>query len=389
MSASHQSLPGPTEIVIKLKNNFRVAAKTWGSSSSATKVLALHGWMDNSGTHDSIAPHLAIAGMHVVAIDFIGHGRSQHVPPETEPYFINYVLQVIDTATALGWESFHIFAHSMGAGVASLVASIAPELVRSMVLFDALGPISSKVSSAKQLEDAMRDRKQYLNRVPKLYPSLDACIAKLRENNTDIAAHTARAIVSRGTIQVEGGYQFCHDPRLLAKSMTVFRESDVLDYLQRIRCPVLVIWAQDTIDRYKMNPNMKNPAPSVIVGAVSEASTAFALSSNSVSPVPPSSSSPALGEPSIVAAGTEISSPSNPPPSDTTAQRPEVENPRNVPKPSSAALGHMAITMDRRMAEIQHLTKVVVSGSHHVHSDNPEIVLPHVLPFLLPQRAKL
>jgi pimeloyl-ACP methyl ester carboxylesterase len=392
MSTNDQAMPSPTEIVIKLKNGLRVAGKSWGNPSCPTKVMALHGWMDNSGTHDSVAPHLAKAGMNVVAIDFIGHGRSQHVPPETEPFFLNYVLQVIDTAYALGWESFHIFAHSMGAGVASLVASVAPEMVRSMVLFDALGPISSKVSSAKQLEDAIRDRRQYLNRAIKLYPSLEACISKLRENNTDIAEHTARAIVSRGTIQVEGGYQFCHDPRLLAKSMTVFREPDVLDYLQRIRCPVLVIWAQETIDRYKMNPNIKSPLSPALAGVLGQAApSASPKGSSNSSSLPLPSSAPVI-DPTLTVAGPEISVPCQPPPVDTTSQRPEIENPRNAPKPASSsapALGFMAVTMDCRMAEIQHLTKVVVPGSHHVHSDNPEVVLPYVIPFLLPQKAKL
>lgn len=413
------------EIIIVLKNGLRVAGKSWGDPTSPQKAMALHGWMDNAGSFDTLGPYLGGAGLYVVSIDFIGHGRSQHVPPETEPYFMNYVLQVIDVAHALGWESFNLIAHSMGAAVATLVASVAPEMVRSMVLFDALGPISSRVSSAKQLEDAIRDRRIFLNRKPKIYPSVSDAIKKLRENNPDIAESSAKNIVTRGTHQVEGGVQFCHDPRLLAKSMTVFREADVLDYLTRIRCPVLLLWAQGTVDRYKFNTPILSSNSSSQTTATSSSTPSSPSSSSSSSPSalgaraydhPDArsdfSSSEADSTPSHPSSNTpEHVAPSLPlPRHDTTEQRPEVENPKNSfnassdlppssspsspsdstpPASDSSYMGLMAQLFDRRMAEIQFLTKVVLPGTHHVHSDSPLTVLPHVLPFLLPTKAKL
>lgn len=405
------------EIVIVLKNGLRVAAKTWGSTTSSVRVLALHGWMDNASSFDTVAPYLGGAGMYVVAIDFIGHGRSQHVPPETEPYFMNYVLQVIDVAYALGWESLHLFAHSMGAAVATLVASVAPEMVRSMVLFDALGPISSKVSSAKQLEDAIRDRRIYLNRKPKLYSTVPEAIKKLRENNPEIAEHTAKNIVTRGTNQVEGGFVFCHDPRLLAKSMTVFRENDVLDFLQRIRCPILLLWAQGTVDRYKFSSAYPSSPSSPSPSSSSSSSSSHSHSSHSSSARSPNNASsvhskayahpdadplPPPFKPSSHSLPEQFQS-ANIPIQDTTAQRPEVDPPSDPSSSYSSSssssdssspvdsspMGQLASTFDRRMAEIQFLTKVVVPGTHHVHSDSPLTVLPYVLPFLLPAKAKL
>lgn len=431
----YKACKNPKEIIIVLKNGLRVAAKSWGDASSPQKAMALHGWMDNAGSFDTLGPYLGGAGLYVVSIDFIGHGRSQHVPPETEPYFMNYVLQVIDVAHALGWESFNLIAHSMGAAVATLVASVAPEMVRSMVLFDALGPISSRVSSAKQLEDAIRDRRIFLNRKPKIYPSVSDAIHKLRENNPDIAEASAKNIVTRGTHQVEGGVQFCHDPRLLAKSMTVFREPDVLDYLTRIRCPVLLLWAQGTVDRYKFNTPVlsSSSAPQPSLSSSQVTSSPSSPSSSSPSPIGaraydhPDARSDFSSNPSDSSSNDKDSSsssnlssrpeqvtPSLPlPRHDTTEQRPEVENPKNSfnassdatsssssSSPSSSAdssasasdgtyMGLMAQLFDRRMAEIQFLTKVVLPGTHHVHSDSPLTVLPHVLPFLLPTKAKL
>jgi pimeloyl-ACP methyl ester carboxylesterase len=79
--------------------------------------------------------------MEIVAIDFIGHGKSAHLPRECDPSAMYYVTQVLDVAQALGWPSFHLLAHSMGAAVASMVAGTVPSVVESAVLVEALGTL--------------------------------------------------------------------------------------------------------------------------------------------------------------------------------------------------------------------------------------------------------
>ena len=45
--------------------------------------IALHGWMDNSGSLDGVAKLLAEAGYRVISLDLPGHGFSSHYPPGT------------------------------------------------------------------------------------------------------------------------------------------------------------------------------------------------------------------------------------------------------------------------------------------------------------------
>ncbi|KAL2717366.1 putative serine hydrolase isoform X2 [Vespula squamosa] len=52
--------------------------KLWGSRDKQP-ILAIHGWQDNAGSFDSLAPLLS-SNLPVLSIDLPGHGYSSHVP---------------------------------------------------------------------------------------------------------------------------------------------------------------------------------------------------------------------------------------------------------------------------------------------------------------------
>lgn len=191
---SSTKTPKCREIDIKLSNGLKVGAKSWGSLDSETKVLCLHGWLDNAGTWDALAPLLASENIHLVCIDFVGHGKSDHCPPQIDPFYLIYADQVIDTIHALGWGSVNIMAHSMGAGVATLVAGAAPHLVKNLILVEGLGPFSSIAPAVVQLEQYYIERRKYLSRLPKTYPSIEDCVRRLQINNPSLSEKTGMSI---------------------------------------------------------------------------------------------------------------------------------------------------------------------------------------------------
>src|SRR3546814_14161801 len=65
----------------------------------------------------------------LAAPDLPGHGRSAHLPPGADYSFAGALHSVLDVADALGWERFALLGHSMGAGIASLLAAGAPRRV--------------------------------------------------------------------------------------------------------------------------------------------------------------------------------------------------------------------------------------------------------------------
>jgi len=57
---------------LALFDGIKIAYQEWGSQISTRKILALHGWLDNSNSFCFLGPYLADRGYHVVAIDQAG-----------------------------------------------------------------------------------------------------------------------------------------------------------------------------------------------------------------------------------------------------------------------------------------------------------------------------
>ena len=100
-------------------------------------VLALHGWLDNAASFQPLAEPL---GHPLVALDFAGHGHSEHRPRHQATHYVDHVRDVLAVADQLGWDRFVLVGHSMGAGVACLFAATFPERVSRLVLIEGLGP---------------------------------------------------------------------------------------------------------------------------------------------------------------------------------------------------------------------------------------------------------
>ncbi len=57
----------------------RLSGREWGDPSSGTPWIALHGWLDNCGSFDALAPRFP-AGHRLLCVDMPGHGLSSHNP---------------------------------------------------------------------------------------------------------------------------------------------------------------------------------------------------------------------------------------------------------------------------------------------------------------------
>jgi pimeloyl-ACP methyl ester carboxylesterase len=132
-------------------DGLRMCVKQWGDDAAHTRALCLHGWCDNAASFVPIAPYISTNGndnglpsVHMVAMDWAGHGHSSHRGRDATYTIAGRVMEVMNVARALGWvnddaslpadgRKFVLFGHSMGAGYAAVFAAAFPELIERIV----------------------------------------------------------------------------------------------------------------------------------------------------------------------------------------------------------------------------------------------------------------
>ena len=223
----------------------RLAGLAWGPPTGRP-LLALHGWLDNANSFYNLAPLLPWA--RVVALDFPGHGRSEHRGSSAVYHFIDWVPDVVAAADALGWQRFVLLGHSMGAGVAALLAGSCPDMVEALIMVEGLGPYTSPaVDAPSRLATSIAERRRRaaaVARVPGSRRTREEVVALLCRSVAGLSQDGARILAERGLRELpEGGVAWRSDRRLRATSPLRLSEDQVHAFLARIAAPSLLLRA--------------------------------------------------------------------------------------------------------------------------------------------------
>eukprot|EP01130_Rhizamoeba_saxonica_P008380 TRINITY_DN3384_c0_g1_i2.p1 TRINITY_DN3384_c0_g1~~TRINITY_DN3384_c0_g1_i2.p1 ORF type:complete len:271 (-),score=48.48 TRINITY_DN3384_c0_g1_i2:48-860(-) len=222
--------------------------------------------MDNAASYYSLLPTLVDQGYEVFALDFVGHGKSDHLS-EGEYVFGLHIITVYYVIDILEWNNFILIGHSMGGAIATIVAAAFPEFVEKLILFEALGPfsLSKDIHSADFLNLTAKGRSNLFKRTPKVHKTIEDALKHYRKKNPELAEHTTRALTRRGLIKVKGGFIFGHDSKLvgLGRVLREFTHNETLKYIDRIRCPTLLIFTKYTLEKWE-KPLFGNPEPQIV-----------------------------------------------------------------------------------------------------------------------------
>lgn len=101
--------------------------------------MALHGWQDNKGTWNRLAPLLP-QHIGLLCIDFPGHGQSSKYPRGIRHHEIDYVHVIIRIMKEYNWQKVSLIAHSTGSTVAFIYASLYPRTVDMFIALDLVKP---------------------------------------------------------------------------------------------------------------------------------------------------------------------------------------------------------------------------------------------------------
>ena len=217
-----------------------LAARRFGTRGG-TRVLALHGWLDNANSFTPLAA--ALPELDLVALDLPGHGHSAHRPPRSWYHYIDYLDDALAALDELGWDEAVLLGHSLGGAVASVLAATHPQRVGKLMLIEALGPIAARPGTAvESLRKAFEERATAADKQLRTFahPS-EAIAARMRANGLSEAA--ARLLVDRSLRAVPGGFAWRSDPRLTVATPVRIHEDTIREWLAAIECPTLLIAA--------------------------------------------------------------------------------------------------------------------------------------------------
>lgn len=206
-------------------------------------MLALHGWLDNGASFTRLAPRLADSH-RVTALDLPGHGQSAHLPKALHRYaLVNQIDHVLDFADALGLEQFDLLGHSLGGGIAALLAAAAPRRVRRLLLIESLGPLGDAGSlTLEQWREAHAERARSQGKL-RVFATLEEAVAA-RARAGALEAEEVRPIVERNLRRIESGHVWRSDPRLRLRTLLRIEEGQIRRLLAGIDAPTLLLLAE-------------------------------------------------------------------------------------------------------------------------------------------------
>lgn len=235
----------PTEKDVNCQG-FRHRILEWDGGGRCT-LLCLHGFLDFAWSWHAVAPHLAAAGLHVVAPDLRGHGDTDRVGPGGYYHFMDHVRDAADVADMVARDRLVVCGHSLGAMIASYYAGSFPERVERLALLDGFGSRDEPIElGPRRAADWIHAARNAHGRAAVGYPTLEAAAAQLRELDPRCPPALALFLAEKGTTAGPHGRVFKHDPLLLVRSPEPFQLAEARVFWGAIRSPTLLVDAAES-----------------------------------------------------------------------------------------------------------------------------------------------
>jgi pimeloyl-ACP methyl ester carboxylesterase len=170
-------------------NGYRISYDEYGEGDRP--LVLIHGLLMNRRMFDRLGPEMAELGNRVLALDLLGHGRSDR-PPEMSNYSMTFFARQVEALLDhLGLDEAVIGGTSLGANTTLELAYLSPERVRGMmvempVLDNALlaaAVIFTPIMIGLRFgEPVLRRLASAARRIPRSNPLLDMSLDFLRQD---------------------------------------------------------------------------------------------------------------------------------------------------------------------------------------------------------------
>jgi pimeloyl-ACP methyl ester carboxylesterase len=221
-----------------------LAAEVWGAPGQHP-VLASHGWLDNAGSFELLAPHLPTC--EIVALDLAGHGFSDFRSPDSAYNLWQDVGDLLDVANELGWQRCTLLGHSRGAGISLLFAATFPERVDKLILLEGGVPLTAEASEAPAgLAEALREARALRGKTGRVFSQRATAIAERAAGFSKVTPAAAEVLARRSLREVPGGYQWHADQRLKGQSELRLTAEHARAFARSVTAPVLLLLATES-----------------------------------------------------------------------------------------------------------------------------------------------
>jgi pimeloyl-ACP methyl ester carboxylesterase len=214
-------------------------------------LILVHGTRDHARSWDQTAAAL-IDRYCVYAPDLRGHGDSDWAIGG-DYSIIDYALDVHALGEHIGREPYVVVGHSLGGGVALQYAGAFPEKVSRLISIEGLGGLGWSDRPPRPAHVRMRrwveSMRSLENREPRRYASVEEATERMVAANSHLTPELARHLTVEGTRETELGLAWKFDNFTRAGSPYEFNMEDARDLWNQIRCPILILWGEESWGR--------------------------------------------------------------------------------------------------------------------------------------------
>ncbi|XP_062132240.1 probable serine hydrolase isoform X1 [Drosophila sulfurigaster albostrigata] len=243
------SLRDHEDIIIQMPWG-HIAGK-WYGRKDVRPILGIHGWMDNAGTFDTLAPLLP-AHLPLLTIDAPGHGLSSWLPKGTAYHSIELVQLMRRIIKYFNWEKLSLLGHSMSSLNGFVFGSMFPDKLDMFIGLDVMKPLIRSEKTfidklAERLENNLKLEERMLEGSEPPSYEWDKLVERMHLGTSkSISLESCQYILKRSckpSKQDPNRFYFSHDNRVKASFVYTLSNETVLEMAARINVPYLFIKA--------------------------------------------------------------------------------------------------------------------------------------------------
>ncbi len=227
----------------------RLKLQFWDYGQDSKPALVLvHGGLDHARNWDWVARSLR-EHYHVYALDLRGHGNSAWAPGAMYS-IVEHVLDLSALLDIINDFPIRLIGHSLGGLIVLHYAGTYPERVAKAVSIEGVGfPPTHKIygPASGRLRYWIEAVRGIEKRTPKLYPNLEAAVARMKEANPRLSDEVARHLTLHGTNwDPEGSLVWKFDNYVRAFSPLIFNVEESAQVYGQITAPTLLFWGLES-----------------------------------------------------------------------------------------------------------------------------------------------